>query len=141
MHRASASWAFSIRDLCLIKNKTQVGFLTEEDAARARDEEIRSNYRGDRRFPGFMNFAIEGSGEKQWNIRRKESRFQDIIEAMEDYNKTTGATKPIPQKYIVPDDAARHANMKLGDSVSNIRNKGAHLKNISEEEKQERLKA
>ena len=65
------------------------------------------------------------------DISRKESRFQDIIEAMEDYNKTTGATKPIPQKYTVPVDAPRHANMKLGDSVSDIRNKGAYLKNIS----------
>ena len=95
-----------------------------------------------------MNFAIEGSGERQWNIievpgtiSRKESRFQDIIEAMEDYNETTGATKPIPQKYIVPDDAPRYAKMNLGKSVSNIRYKGGYLKNISEEEKQKRLKA
>ena len=70
-----------------------------------------------------------------------ESRFQDIIEAMEDYNKTTGATKPIPQKYTVPVDAPQHAKMKLGKSVSTIRNEVAYLKNISEAEKQERLKA
>ena len=75
------------------------------------------------------------------DISRKESRFQDIIEAMEDYNKTTGATKPIPQKYTVPVDAPQHAKMKLGKSVSTIRNEVAYLKNISEAEKQERLKA
>ena len=45
-------------------------------------------------------------------ISRMQSRFQDIIEAMEDYNKTTGATKPIPQKYTV-----RGKRQYIGDCI------------------------